>query len=100
MLQCWHCGAEWPESHKPGRGDECPSCNAALRCCYQCEFYDPAAANECRENQADPVQEKDRANFCDWFRPDPTPTVRKDRAQSSRNKAEDLWKKLTGGDQS
>jgi hypothetical protein len=25
--------------------------------------------NECRENQADRVVEKERSNFCDYFRP-------------------------------
>ena len=97
MLHCWSCGAEWPELHKPGRGDSCLSCTASLRCCYQCEFYDAVSPNECRENQADPVKEKDASNFCDWFRPEPAPTPRREHGGDSRAKAQDLWKKLTGG---
>jgi hypothetical protein len=34
-----------------------------------CEFYDPAVTRACREDGADEVREKQRANFCDWFRP-------------------------------
>jgi len=29
----------------------------------------PGFANDCREPVSEPVLDKDRANFCDWFRP-------------------------------
>jgi hypothetical protein len=35
--------------------------------CLNCVFYDPKAAQQCRERRADPVGEKDRANYCEWF---------------------------------
>lgn len=50
-----------------GRRDECQSCGADLHACAQCRFYDPAASNQCREPQAERVQAKERANFCDFF---------------------------------
>ena len=34
-----------------------------------CEFFDPNVPNQCREDDADDVHEKERANFCEWFRP-------------------------------
>ncbi|MGH3053785.1 MAG: hypothetical protein ACRDL7_02265 [Gaiellaceae bacterium] len=32
-----------------------------------CRHYDPALNNSCRETQADPVVEKNRRNFCEFF---------------------------------
>ena len=32
-----------------------------------CEFYDTRVATGCRETVADPVQDKERANFCAYF---------------------------------
>ncbi len=67
MGTCFNCGTRCPLSGKPGRSDTCPSCDADLRCCLNCRFYDAAAYNECREPQAERVLDKDRANFCDYF---------------------------------
>jgi hypothetical protein len=32
-----------------------------------CRHYSPQAAKQCKEPQAEPPREKDRANFCDFF---------------------------------
>jgi hypothetical protein len=69
QLTCWKCGATFGIFLPLGRKDECPGCLAELRVCRQCEFYDSHAGRECREPMAEPEGEKDRANFCDWFRP-------------------------------
>jgi hypothetical protein len=50
-----------------GRLDDCPSCDADMHVCKNCQFYDPNSYNECRERSADPVLEKERSNFCDYF---------------------------------
>ena len=34
-----------------------------------CEFFEPNVPNQCLEDDADDVHEKERANFCEWFRP-------------------------------
>jgi len=34
-----------------------------------CIFFDPAVAKQCREDDAEEVREKERANFCEWFKP-------------------------------
>lgn len=31
-------------------------------------MYDPKSYNECKEPSADVVKEKERANFCDFFK--------------------------------
>lgn len=69
-LACWKCGKPLPESFKimVGRRDVCPSCMADVRNCKMCQFYDPKAYNECRESSADRVQDKEKANFCDYFK--------------------------------
>ncbi|EQD61381.1 hypothetical protein B2A_03251 [mine drainage metagenome] len=36
-----------------------------------CVEYDTSVAKHCREPTAEEVREKDRANFCDFFKPRP-----------------------------
>ncbi|MBF0371431.1 MAG: hypothetical protein HQL52_18480 [Magnetococcales bacterium] len=67
---CWECG-EALGSGDFGRGDDCPKCGKETRVCRNCRFYDQTAYNECHEPQAERVVEKERANFCDYFEPDP-----------------------------
>ena len=64
---CWKCRKEI-NIEKPVRGDECPMCHADLHVCRACEFYESGAHNDCRESSADMVTDKERSNFCDYFR--------------------------------
>lgn len=64
---CWKCRKEI-SIEKPARGDECPHCHADLHVCKACEFYESGAHNECRETSAEFISEKERGNFCDYFR--------------------------------
>jgi hypothetical protein len=95
MKNCFRCGGEIVLENKPGRKDVCPSCRADLRCCRNCGFYDPGAYNQCREPQAERVLEKDRSNFCDYFRFKDSPSAgsAKDSRGSARDKLEALFKK-------
>ncbi len=68
MKSCHACGKEVVPPDPVGRKAECPYCRAELRCCLNCVHHEPAAYNQCRELQADRVMEKDRANFCEYFR--------------------------------
>lgn len=71
-LICWKCGASLDELPLPlGRLYECPSCNTYLHVCRMCEFYDPSVSRSCREPVAEEVTEKERANFCGYFRAKP-----------------------------
>ena len=69
-LTCYKCGKNLPDIFKVmvGRIDTCPHCMTDIRCCKMCGFYDPKAYNECRESSADRVQDKEKANFCDYFK--------------------------------
>ncbi|HKQ81702.1 MAG TPA: hypothetical protein VJS42_05875, partial [Steroidobacteraceae bacterium] len=71
-LVCWKCGASLAALSLPlRRQDECRACGAALHACKLCEFYDVTVAKHCREPIAEIVREKDRANYCDYFKPRP-----------------------------
>jgi hypothetical protein len=71
-LVCWKCGASLADLSLPLRRlDECKSCGAELHVCKLCEFYSVAVAKHCREPIAEEVKDKERANFCDYFKPRP-----------------------------
>ena len=66
MKVCHKCGTT-VELEKVFRRDECPKCTSDLHVCLNCRFYDQTKANACMETQAEGVQEKGRANYCDYF---------------------------------
>jgi hypothetical protein len=69
-LVCWKCGAELKGVILPlSRREVCAACNAEQHVCKLCRHYDPRAADMCREERADTVSNKERANFCDYFAP-------------------------------
>lgn len=73
VLNCWKCGAGLDGLPVPlGRRDECPACGADLHVCRMCEFYDTSVAKSCREPIAEEVTDKERCNFCDYFRARPS----------------------------
>jgi hypothetical protein len=67
MKACFKCGTAI-ELEKISRRDECPGCGTDLRVCLNCAFYAESRANACVEPKVEPVKEKDRANYCDFFR--------------------------------
>src|SRR5437867_6148405 len=66
-LQCHFCGAPVTVGEPVPRDSECESCRRDLRCCINCRHYDTRYNNSCRETMADPVEDKDRRNFCEYF---------------------------------
>ena len=71
-LVCWKCGSSLAELSLPLRRlEECKACNAELHVCKLCEFYSTSVAKHCRETIAEEVKDKERANFCDYFKPQP-----------------------------
>jgi len=94
MKQCRACGKELQIERKVGRSEMCPHCGADLHVCLNCVFYSPEAYNECREPQAEWVTDRERRNFCDYFKLDPVgrPGAARGRADSARKKLDDLFK--------
>lgn len=66
---CWKCGTPLSvDIPLPlARLAECLTCRTELHVCYSCVFYDTRVAKQCRETIAEEVQDKVRANFCDYF---------------------------------
>ncbi len=88
-LHCWRCGASLKDLTPPiERRDECPACRAQLYVCKFCEFFDPKVAKQCREPVADEVKEKERANFCGYFKPNPNAYAPAGGAAANKAKAD------------
>ncbi len=68
---CFHCkktNEVIASSGQIGRREECQFCKSDLHACKNCEMYEPKSYNECKEPSAEVVKEKERANFCDYFK--------------------------------
>ena len=69
-LRCYRCGASLKALSLPiGRRDECPECAVHLHVCRMCEFFDAQVPRQCREDDAEEVFEKEKVNFCEWYKP-------------------------------
>jgi hypothetical protein len=92
-LSCHHCGAETTLGEPIPREATCESCGRDLHACRQCRHFDLRYNNSCRETMADPVEDKDRRNFCEYFSfsPEPFRAGAKDREAAARAKLEGLF---------
>jgi len=88
---CAFCRREIPEIRIHIR-DECPGCGRDLHICLNCEFYDRNAYRQCRESIREPVQDKEKANYCDFFRPAKPTGANKGPEGDARKKLDDLFK--------
>ncbi len=91
-MNCWKCDRKIDTTERVGFRDYCPGCDRPLHACRNCEFYDPAYHNQCRETVAELVVDKDRANFCDYFSPR-TAAASPPPSGAARGKLEDLFRK-------
>ena len=69
-MRCAACNAEVTLSagERVGFREACDACGADLHSCLNCAHHDTLAYNECRESSAERVNDRDRANRCEWFR--------------------------------
>ncbi|MBI2925099.1 MAG: hypothetical protein HYY24_05270 [Verrucomicrobia bacterium] len=93
---CHKCGWEWPKNTQPGRSETCPECRADLKVCLNCVSYEARAAYQCRDRRADPVAEKDSANYCEYFEFARRAFVPKPEETSREAPAREQMKKLLG----
>ncbi|MCP4725210.1 MAG: hypothetical protein GY863_09245 [bacterium] len=93
---CWKCGNNRNLPEKPGRLDVCPKCHSFLHCCNNCKFLLKGAHNDCRESQAEFVQDKANANYCGYFSLKKTdaPVEEKKKKRLSREEAEKKWQEM------
>ncbi len=95
-MNCFFCGRQIEVLERVGFRDTCPGCDRAVHVCRNCDFYDPAYNNQCRETMADRVVDKERANFCEYFKPAGKPSVASSAASaksSTQKKLDALFRK-------
>ena len=63
---CWNCGNSF--DGEVFRTTECPSCKKDLHSCRNCRFYSPGAHFDCSETVEYNVTDKEKSNFCDFFK--------------------------------
>lgn len=87
-IECWKCGTTLRNLLLPfSRYEECSTCNADLHACISCKSYSPGVSDGCSEDRAEFVLDKDKANFCDFFRVNPKAYNKKDDAAAKAAKA-------------
>ncbi len=67
LKHCFHCKKRVNIGIKPSRNELCPHCRADLKVCFNCRFFNSYSNNQCSEPMAEPVINKDKANFCEYF---------------------------------
>lgn len=68
MSSCHACGGEFSDDFKVYRTTECPFCGRDVKVCLNCTFYSPGSQYDCSETIPEAVKDKDRSNFCEYFR--------------------------------
>lgn len=69
-LICWKCGASLAHAIMPmSRREICKQCAAEQHVCRLCKHYDSRVSDQCTEDRAEQVSNKELANFCDYFNP-------------------------------
>ena len=87
-MQCWKCGTELKHLLLPfSRYEECSACKADLHACIACRHYDPVLSDACREDRADFILDKDKANFCDYFKVNTKAFKKQDNAEAKAARA-------------
>jgi hypothetical protein len=88
QLSCYRCGASLEKLSLPlSRRDECPECTVHVHVCKMCVYFDANVPRQCREDDAEEVNDKEKVNFCEWFKPDsnafdPARAAQADKAKS------------------
>ena len=96
-IACYRCGESLASLSLPlSRQDQCPACSADLHVCKMCVHFDRHVPRQCREDGAEDVTEKERTNFCDWFKPSETAFDPARKAEADA--AEDALAALFGDD--
>jgi hypothetical protein len=84
---------ELPE--KVGVRDTCPSCDAWLHSCVNCDFW---SNSRCTEPSAEKVRDPEGINFCEWYKARTQNAERgtqEGKEKGSKEAAEEMWKRLT-----
>ena len=96
MYTCHFCRAEVKNPREVYRNSTCAACEKDLKICFNCRFYSPGAHWDCSETIDEPVNDKDRANFCTFFSfrtavPDTSASPKPDPRQQAKRKIDKLF---------
>jgi len=70
ILSCFRCGASLAKLSLPlSRRDECPECAVHVHVCRMCIYFAVNVPKQCREDDAEEVTDKEKVNYCEWFKP-------------------------------
>jgi len=69
VVRCPDCGRNVDSFGTIGQDSACPHCDAALRCCRTCRFFDTSARWQCRADITAAVSHKSKANDCPEYGP-------------------------------
>ena len=104
MRVCYSCGHELDERLEVFRSTACPGCDRDLKVCKNCQFYSPGSRWDCHESIDESVRDKERGNFCGFFRFRSTAAgggAKADRQEGpgGQDKAREAFGKLFEGDE-
>lgn len=69
-IECWRCGTAVKSDQQPiTRLEQCRHCHADLHVCRLCRSWNPRYTSKCSHDHAEPPLDRERANFCQYFRP-------------------------------
>lgn len=68
VYMCWYCKTDEEIQDNVSRSAECPVCHRDLHSCKNCVFYSPGSHNDCRETNSEFISDKEKSNFCDYFK--------------------------------
>ena len=91
---CFKCNSavSVTTNQQVGFKESCQSCMSDLHACRNCIFYDISSYNGCRETSAERVVDKEKANYCDYFKFSEGSDSSKSAQEDPRKKLDDLFK--------
>ncbi len=94
-IPCFKCGETIDISSQTPilRSTVCPKCNVDLHVCKTCVHFDPMKHNECEEPIAERIVNKEKSNYCDYYRVNRSGTFKKYEKSNLRSAADELFKK-------
>lgn len=89
IIQCWRCGEVLKNLILPlSRREECAECGAEQHVCRLCKHDRPGLSYGCHEDLAEELSDKESANFCDYFKPNPNAYRPKTQSKQAQAEAE------------
>ncbi len=87
-LVCWKCGhplrKDLPRTFP--RLEQCKQCGCDLHVCRLCRHYAPRYISQCDHELAEPPRDRELANFCQYFKPDPFAYVGREQREAAQAK--------------